>query len=239
MFTIHHFESVTSTNDLLRKMDEAKEFTCVVADQQTAGRGRRDRTWHSAPGDGLYLSILLLPRSSVKVPLISLMAAVSVAETLVERGLSGVDIKWPNDVLANERKICGILTEGASTGQSSRIILGIGVNLNHGVFPEDLKLTATSMKIETGREVVAAEFRDQLLERIAHWYQIWKRDPDLVVTRWEQLSSYARNRHVAISTGDALINGVTDGLTSDGALRVIDEKGDDRIILAGEVQRLR
>src|SRR5262245_4276655 len=105
-FTIHHFSSLGSTNDLLKEMVAAPEFTCVVADEQTAGRGRRARTWHSSPGDGLYLSILLHPQtdSSSKIPLISLLAAVAVAETLIDRGVEGVDIKWPNDVLVNDRK---------------------------------------------------------------------------------------------------------------------------------------
>src|SRR5215471_1826954 len=117
-FTIHHFTSLGSTNDHLKEMVGAPEFTCVVADEQTAGRGRRARTWHSTPGDGLYLSILLLPESdsSSKLPLISLLAAVAVAETLIERGVSEVDIKWPNDVLVNDRKICGILAEALSAG---------------------------------------------------------------------------------------------------------------------------
>jgi BirA family biotin operon repressor/biotin-[acetyl-CoA-carboxylase] ligase len=96
-------------------MSEAPEFTCVVADEQTAGRGRRDRAWHSSPGDGLYLSVLLRPpKSSMKIPLLSLMSAVAVAETLLDRDVAGVDIKWPNDVLINERKLCGILVEAVS-----------------------------------------------------------------------------------------------------------------------------
>src|SRR5262245_40559251 len=133
-FTIHQFSSLGSTNDHLKRMTAAPEFTCVVADEQTAGRGRRERTWHSSPGAGLYLSVLLLPRLdfSSKIPLIGLMAAVAVAETLIERGVEGVDIKWPNDVLAGGRKVCGILAEAAGAGSKSlRLILGIGVNLNH------------------------------------------------------------------------------------------------------------
>ena len=91
-FTIHHFASLGSTNDQLKAMAAAPEFTCVVSDEQTAGRGRRARTWYSTPGDGLYLSILFLPRSdySSRLPLIGLLAAVAVAETLIERGVADV-----------------------------------------------------------------------------------------------------------------------------------------------------
>src|SRR5215510_14564524 len=194
-FTIHHFPSLGSTNDHLKAMIDAPEFTCVVADEQTAGRGRRDRAWHSSPGEGLYLSVLLRPRaqSSSKIPLISLLAAIAVAETLIERGVDGVDIKWPNDVLAGERKISGVLAEAAGAGfESLRLVLGVGVNLNHRSFPQDLNETATSVAIETGESVIVDEFRDQLLDRIAHWYDIWRRNDSghdnsrLIVDRWQQ-----------------------------------------------------
>src|SRR5205085_10866756 len=142
---------------------DAPEFACVVADEQTAGRGRRDRTWHSSPGEGLYLSVLLRPpKSSMKIPLLSLMSAVAVAETLLDRDVVGVDIKWPNDVLVHERKLCGILVEAAGSGMNEpRVIIGVGVNLNHQSFPEEIRQTATSLRIETGAPVVVDEFRNQ------------------------------------------------------------------------------
>lgn len=242
-FTIHHFTSLGSTNDHLKEMVAAPEFTCVVSDEQTAGRGRRARTWHSSPGDGLYLSVLLLPRtdSSSKIPLISLLAAIAVAETLIERGVEGVDIKWPNDVLVNDRKVSGILAEAVSDGSDSlRLILGIGVNLNHQSFPHELRGTATSLAIVTGERVVVEEFRDQLLEKTARWYEHWRRDEtSLIVNRWRRLSTYARDQRVIVTLGDEKIIGVTDGLTETGALRLIVDGGEVKIILAGEVTRLR
>jgi BirA family biotin operon repressor/biotin-[acetyl-CoA-carboxylase] ligase len=242
-FTIHHFTSLGSTNDQLKAMAAAPEFTCVVADEQTAGRGRRARTWHSSPGDGLYLSVLLLPRidSSSKLPLISLLAAVAVAETLIERGVVGVDIKWPNDVLVNERKISGILAEAVSDGAASlRLILGVGVNLNHRSFPPELSETATSLAIETGERVVVDEFRDRLLEKIAQWYEIWRRDePASIIDRWSRLSSYARNQRIVVAIEDEKLTGVTDGLTETGALRLVTGDGAVKTILAGEVTKLR
>src|SRR5262245_19176553 len=131
-FTIHHFASLGSTNDQLKAMIAAPEGACVVVDEQTAGHGRRARTWHTSPGDGLYMSTRFFPPSdsSSRLPLTRLWAAVAVAETLIERGVSGVDIKWPNDVLVNGRKISGVLAEAMSAGtESLRLILGVGVNL--------------------------------------------------------------------------------------------------------------
>lgn len=241
-FIIHHFTTLGSTNDHLREMLNAPEFTCVIADEQTAGRGRRTRAWHSSPGDGLYLSVLLRPRpeSVSKIPLISLMTAIAVTETLVERGVTDVDIKWPNDVMVNERKISGILAEGASAGSNpTRIILGIGVNLNHQSFPPELTRTSTSIAIETGDQVVVDEFRDQLLEKIRRWYEVWKRDGGLIINRWQQLSTYARDQRVVVTLDDEQVVGVTAGLNESGALRLITDDGGMRTILAGEVTRLR
>src|SRR5262245_5157872 len=222
-FVIHRFARLGSTNDHLKQLSDAPEFTCVVADEQTAGRGRRDRTWHSPAGDGLYLSVLLRPpRSSLKIPLLSLMSAVAVAETLLARGVVGVDIKWPNDVLIHERKLCGILIEAASNGTNdTRIIVGIGVNLNHQSLPEELSQRATSLRIETGAQVAVDEFRDQLLRQFAQWYERWKRgEENLILDRWLKLSSYARGQRVIVTLDNDQFNGETAGLTGDGALLV-------------------
>jgi len=242
-FIIHHFTSLSSTNDQLKAMAAAPEFTCVVADEQTAGRGRRARTWYSAPGDGLYLSILFLPRSdsSSRLPLTGLLAAVAVAETLIERGVAGVDIKWPNDALAGGRKISGVLAEAVSAGpESLRLVLGVGVNLNHRSFPPELSESATSLAIETGERVIVEEFRDRLLEKIAQWYELWRRGASAsIIDRWSGLSTYARGKQVVVMIEDEKLTGVTDGLTETGALRLVTDDGAVRTILAGEVTKLR
>jgi BirA family biotin operon repressor/biotin-[acetyl-CoA-carboxylase] ligase len=244
-FTIHHFATLGSTNDALKQMSEAPEFTCVVADEQTAGRGRRDRVWHSSPGDGLYLSVLLRPTvsaiASAKIPLLSLMTAVAVAETVIAFGVSGVDIKWPNDVLVNERKLSGILIESGSRGAGeTRVIVGIGVNLNHRAFPEELRQTATSMKIELGRAVVVDEFRDQLLSGLGLWYGHWTRHEDTaILDRWRQLSSYAYGQRIIVTLDHDQLTGETAGLNDDGALLVRTRDGGLRTVLSGEVKRLR
>lgn len=245
-FTIHHFARLSSTNDFLKKLVEESEFTCVVADEQTAGRGRRDRQWHSSPGDGLYLSVLLLPPTSKRISLLSLMSSIAVAETLIERNVGGVDIKWPNDVLVNGRKLCGILVEsigigGLSPGASApRVIVGIGVNLNHQSFPDELSSTATSLKIEIGRATVVAEFRDQLLGKLAGWYARWQGGEwRLIIDRWQQLSSYAQGLQVTVALDGEVLVGETAGLTDDGALNLKLSDGSLRTILSGDVTRLR
>ena len=240
-FTIQQFTTLGSTNDFLKTLATASEFTCVVADEQTAGRGRRDRQWHSSPGDGLYLSVLLLPPSPTRISLLSLMSSIAVAESLLERQVTGVDIKWPNDVLVNGRKLCGILVESVGTGSGApRIIIGIGVNLNHQAFPDELGSTATSLKIETGQETVVEEFRDRLLMKIYDWYLRWQHDDArMILDRWQELSSYACGAQVSVMLDEEQVQGETAGLTEDGALKLRLADGSLRTILSGDVTRLR
>lgn len=242
-FEIHHLPVVDSTNDYLKAMTEAPEWTCAMADQQTAGRGRHAHPWHSAPGEGLYLSILLRPPAAHKgIPLLSLMTAIVVAETLIELGVAGVDIKWPNDVLVNERKISGILVESAgfSIADSLRVIVGVGVNLNHTAFPEHLRDIATSYRIERGSTIEIDEFRDRLLDRFARWYERWREDEEpALLDRWRSLSSYAEGKEVLVVLNGDKLTGVTAGINDDGALLVRTDNGQVRAILAGEVMKLR
>lgn len=240
-FTIHHFPTLGSTNDYLKQLADAPEFTCVIADEQTAGRGRRTRTWVSTPGEGLYLSVLLRPPVSANIALLSLLAAVAVAETLAQYNVAELDIKWPNDVLLGERKVCGILIEGASSGaQALRVIVGIGVNLNHESFPPEISATATSLALQLGQPVDAAEFRDRLLARLADWYSRWPHDEGrAVLERWQQLSSYAQGQTVAINLDDEQVTGTTAGLTKDGAMRLQLLDGTLRTLFVGEVSKLR
>ena len=240
-FLIHHFATLGSTNDFLKAQIDAPEFTCAIADQQTAGRGRRDRNWHSSPGDGLYLSVLLLPASSNRISLLSLMSAVAVAETLLERSIAGVDIKWPNDVLVNGRKVCGILVESIGTGTGApRVIAGIGINLNHQSFPEELTSTATSLKIETGKQMVVDEIRDHLLGKLYEWYLHWQSGKErLILDRWQSLSSYSHGTWVTVTLDGEQVSGQTEGVNQDGALMLRLPDGSLKTILSGDVARLR
>lgn len=247
VFNLLHLPSIDSTSSYLLSLIDAPEWTCVTADRQTAGRGRQNRNWFSPPGSGLYLSVLLRPtRPASGYPLISLAAAVSVAETLAELGLVTVDIKWPNDILAGGRKISGILIEssglftGSNQNDSPRVIVGIGVNLNQRSFPSELAATATSLAAELDRETSAELFRDRLLPRLHKWYQTWREGmAETIITRWLELSSYGYGREVMVSLDRETLTGHTCGLTPGGALLVRTAAGDIRTIFAGDVTMLR
>ena len=137
-----------STNDEIRRNLTLPEGAVCIADQQTHGRGRQGRSWHSETGTGLYLSILLKPNlSAEKLALITLMAGVATVSA-IEQQIPSVPLKlkWPNDILLNGKKLSGILCEYVP---GTAVIVGIGINLNQTCFPEDIKNIATSLKLET------------------------------------------------------------------------------------------
>src|SRR5215211_6082785 len=148
------FESLPSTNtEAARRASEgAAEGLSIVADEQTAGRGRLQRAWSSLKGAGLYFSILLRPAiPQIYWPLITFMAALAAGDALREASGVQTDIKWPNDLLSGERKICGILAEAIDTSPGRAVILGIGINLTQNAFPPELANVATSVAEATGR----------------------------------------------------------------------------------------
>jgi BirA family biotin operon repressor/biotin-[acetyl-CoA-carboxylase] ligase len=237
--TIMRYDSVSSTNDVARDLaaSGADEGTSVIAREQTAGRGRQGRLWSSPAGEGLYLSLILRPKiKAVDSAIVTIAAAVGVAETLkLEFGVA-VDIKWPNDVLASGRKICGILVESAiQNNQLQYAVMGIGVNIAQRSFPNGIEDSATSLLLETGRQIEPEDFAQPMLDRLGHWYGIIITHPEKVIERWEELSSYGRGRRVGVESAEGTIEGITRGLTSRGALKLELDNGEVREIVAGEV----
>ena len=159
-FTVLRFDSIDSTNtEALRQARlGAGEGLCIVARRQTAGRGRHGRMWSSPKDAGLYLSVILRPAMEARfLPLLTLGAAVAVSDTLSELGVEP-DIKWPNDIFVNEKKICGILAESTDTDDGLAVVVGIGINLTSKKFPNDIR-NATSLEDESG-ETSAADVEE-------------------------------------------------------------------------------
>jgi BirA family biotin operon repressor/biotin-[acetyl-CoA-carboxylase] ligase len=236
--TIIRFDTVTSTNDIARQLAQRgeQEGLAVTARAQTAGRGRKGREWSSPAGEGLYLSIVLRPRIEATVAsLLPLAAACAVSETLRFDFNIDADIKWPNDLLARGKKICGILIESAIEGQTIQYaILGIGVNVRQRDFPAELAESATSILIESGVDKTTDEVMAALLPRLDLWYRKSLSRPQAVVARWEELSSYARGREVTIISNEGEIEGTTRGLTQRGSL-MVEIDGRMREFFSGEV----
>jgi BirA family biotin operon repressor/biotin-[acetyl-CoA-carboxylase] ligase len=233
------FDSLPSTNDLAREMAEegAAEGVALLAREQTRGRGRQGRVWASPWGEGLYLSVILRPPvEPARATLITLAAAIAVAETLSVDYAVAVDIKWPNDIHARGRKICGILVESAiEKNRLSYAVLGIGVNLGQREFPAELQEIATSLLIESGRRVTPDEFATPLLVRLDAWYLTALQQPATVIAEWQARSSYADGCAVRVENGNTTIEGITRGLAPSGALIVEMADGARREVIAGEV----
>lgn len=241
---ILRFDSIDSTN--LEAMRQARagapEGLCIVARVQTHGRGRQGRSWVSAKDAGLHFTALLRPQIEMaRWPLITLMSALAVADTLKTTCALSVDIKWPNDLIVDQHKISGILCETVDTGAGHAVVVGIGINLYHGSFAPGLSGTAISVEQQTGRrpefELVLRELVNSLAGRYARLQS--DRSNEHVIREWCARSSYAKGKLVRVESGAEVWSGVTDGLEDDGALRIVIETGEIRVIRAGDIWSIR
>lgn len=239
---ILRYETIDSTNTaaLEQARRGAEEGLVIIASEQTAGRGRHGRKWHSSAGDGLYFSLLLRPKiEPTDLPILTLMAGVATHDAL-EEFVAGVDLKWVNDLLVGGRKIGGILAETTDTPRGPAVVVGIGLNLRQGHFPPELNETATSIERETGNPPDSAAVETALVRYLLYYYQIMQESggPAAIRNEWQRRSSYANGMSVCVKTDGQTIKGVTAGLESDGALRIATETG-IIALRAGDVERLR
>jgi BirA family biotin operon repressor/biotin-[acetyl-CoA-carboxylase] ligase len=238
---LHYRSIVTSTNDVAARlaMAGAEEGTAVLADAQTAGRGRYGRVWHSPPDAGLYFSIVL---NSPQLPYLTLMAGVAVADAVRRSTGLAVDIKWPNDIVVVSgpskrwRKLAGILAETTRVGASAeRTILGIGINLRHVERPPDLALRASSLEEELARPVDRATVLVESLASLVEWHQrLIGGDIGAILSRWRALAPSACGARVAW-TAQSECEGMTTGIDEQGALLVRTDRGEIERILGGIV----
>ena len=218
------FHEVDSTNMLAKKlaMCGAHEGTVIVAETQTRGQGRLGREW-SSPTGGLWFSIILRPKAPpTEAAKLTFVAGLAVANVLGEVFGLKVETKWPNDVLVNGRKICGILTEMNTTSETVNfVVVGIGVNANFDVekvFPESLRKVATSLENELGRKVQLEELLRALLERLENLYELFKREGfNPILKEWKKYARFLGCQVEAISTAEKL-RGLALDVNHEGAL---------------------
>lgn len=239
--TIHHFLETGSTNDAARQLAEqgAPEGTLVLAEEQTQGRGRLGRSWVSERSAGIYGSILLRPILKPRdAAVLTLVAAVAGSEAIEWACGLRADIKWPNDLLLSGRKCCGILSEmQAEMGDIRYVIVGIGINVNHSVFPEELAQRATSFRIEGkqiySRVVVLCEF---LLRFELLYDDLQRGSLTTVLQRWVDRSSFAFGKQVTVDLGSGKkLDGQTAGLSALGNLKVKLPDGRLEEVLSGDI----
>jgi BirA family biotin operon repressor/biotin-[acetyl-CoA-carboxylase] ligase len=241
---ICHFFKTDSTNRVAMELGHAgePEGAVVLAEEQTGGRGRLGRSWHSERAAGIYVTLLLRPKlAPVQAPLLTMMAGLSAYSAVqAVTGLT-VDLKWPNDVLIHGKKAGGILTEMyAEPGQIRFVIVGIGLNVNQERFPGELANLATSLRIETGKPQSRLELLVRLLHEFESDYNRFLREGvSGVVTRFEEVSSYAKGKRVRVTNGTESFTGATAGLAPEGLLRVERDGGELVTVLAGDVTEAR
>jgi BirA family biotin operon repressor/biotin-[acetyl-CoA-carboxylase] ligase len=231
----------SSTNDAAKELAilGAAEGTVVVAETQTVGRGRLARQWVSSKG-GLYFSIVLRPRLNSKEAVkLVFVAGLAVAKVLDEMYKLSVGTKWPNDVLARGRKICGILSESQLSGDSvGFVVVGVGINANISVekdFPEALKRTATSMKGELGKAVALEELFIGLVEEMEKEYDLFMHDGfSGILNRWKRYAVFLGGE-VEVACGSERWQGLALDVDGDGALVLECEDGTTRRVLVGDV----
>ncbi len=245
----HHlyiFGTVDSTNRVLARLADrgAAEGTVVLAEAQTAGRGRHGSPWFSPEGANLYVSVLFRPRIAPReLPLFAPIASLALAETVWLEGVPA-RIKWPNDVVVRGRKLGGVLVQAPVMGHRvAYVILGIGVNLN--VEPAELAAglgdtaeAAISLRDALGREVDRNVFAAALLGRLEKWHHTFQtRGPDAVRATW-QARDALQGRRLEARTADAVCQGWGRGIDTDGSLIVEDDSGRAQHIFAGAVRVL-
>lgn len=237
---LYCFERLESTNLTAEKLarNGIAEGTLVIAGTQTAGRGRKGRVWHSPPGVNLYCSLILRPRAQDLVYL-PFLAGLAVVRSLKSFGLE-TDLKWPNDVLVNGKKICGVLIHTSMEENVLRFaVIGCGININETAFPAELETVATSILLETGasvsREAVLASF---LLEFEKMYETVHDLDWRDFCRLLEQHSTMLRGCAVQIDQKDTIIEGTTQGLDAYGGL-IVETKTGPRAVYAGEITACR
>jgi BirA family transcriptional regulator, biotin operon repressor / biotin---[acetyl-CoA-carboxylase] ligase len=238
---LHHYYKIGSTNTVAMEAASAgaPEGSVFVAEQQTAGRGRGANQWHSARSVGIYCSSLLrpaLPPSDVLI--LSLAAGLAVYSAIQEIDPRvAPDLKWPNDVLIDGKKVCGILTEmHAEVMRTRYVVVGIGINVNQSSFPSDLQAIATSLRLATGTEWSRVEVCVALLRSLDREYRGLLENSDAaasILGRFQQRSSSVRGTPVVVEDGG--FEGVTEGLDSRGFLQVRTAHG-VRTVLSGVVR---
>src|SRR5689334_1727924 len=233
---LHYFVTIASTMTPAARLaaSGAPHGTIVLAEEQTAGVGRLGRSWHSDAELGIYCSILLrLPVEPGTLPVINLLLGLATAEAIQKSTNLACDLRWPNDVLIDEKKVAGILAQLSD----QCVIAGIGINVNQTSFPPDLRTPATSLRIESGGEI---QVRDRividLIESVdAFSAMLAAQGSECIVRAFMSASSYALNRRVLLEEDGR--RGITAGLDENGFLLVRFDNGRMERIAAGGVRR--
>lgn len=208
--------------------------TVVGAEMQTAGQGRHGRSWRSDRESGLYFStVLRLPLAPAQQPLVTMAVGLAVADAIESNTGIPVDLRWPNDVLIGDRKLCGIIVQQ----HNAALVCGIGINVNQESFPDELATIATSLRIASGRTLAREPILMEVLDSMErHLDMLVNEGAEAILKLFTAASSYVSGRRVVVEQGDVLLRGTTAGLDANGFLLLRQDDGTETLILAGGVR---
>jgi len=232
---VHWFSSLGSTMTVAARFarEGCASGTVIGADEQTAGIGRHGRSWHSEPGAGLYVSVVLrLAVGPDSLPTVMLALGLATQEAIVEVTGLAPDLRWPNDVLLGEKKCAGILAQL----EGEAVIAGIGINVNHSSFPEDIAAIATSLFLN-GASASREELLRVLVRAVESWCGVLIKDgPGAICDAFARESSYTQGRRVLVDQDNSILEGVTGGLDRSGFLLLRQDNGRVTKIMSGGVR---
>ncbi|HET9318368.1 MAG TPA: biotin--[acetyl-CoA-carboxylase] ligase [Bryobacteraceae bacterium] len=234
---VSYFATLDSTMLEAARLAEAgcAHGTVVIADEQTAGQGRHGRRWHSEPGAGLYASIVLRPDLRPdSLPVLTLALGLAAADAIADTSGLKCDLRWPNDVMLEGRKVAGILVQLLD----SVAIAGIGINVNHVAFPKEIAAEATSLRIVSNRLYSREQLLVTLLEAVERNCGVLAGEDgrQKILMMFSRRSSYARNKRVTVEQGQSTVEGTTAGLDPSGFLILRKDDGTEDLVLAGGVR---
>lgn len=235
----YHFETINSTNLKAKELATAGAVhgTLVTADAQFAGIGRRGRSWASEKEAGIYMSMLLRPEIETdKASMLTLVVALAVETAIADSLNCQPMIKWPNDIVLNKKKICGILTELTLKGtEIDYVVIGIGINVNNKDFPEEIVQTASSLSLELGLKIDREMLITKVWEHFAVYYELFLQSGDLSLIK-EKYEATLINKEEKVKVLDPLGEyvGIARGITNTGEL-IVDTEGEFRNVSGGEV----
>ena len=232
------YDSIPSTNDRAKQMiaDWDREGIIILADSQSEGKGRLGRKWLSESEAGIYLSALVkpdLPQNQISQ--ITLVAGVALVRAINEFSPAKAYLKWPNDILINEKKVAGILTENYQTAGHSGVIIGIGINVNHKRFPLALQHIATSLAMENGDAPDRESLIPVLIKHLDHEYRCFLKEGLSPVLQHWSMNSDMFGMHITITRGNETYPGTAQKLDELGRLVVLLDTGEEMAFDSGEV----
>lgn len=240
---IYYFPELKSTNirakeKALHRAEEISEGTLIVAERQSAGKGRLGREWFSPVG-GIWFSVILYPQLSPSyISRITLMTAVAVVKSIKICTQIKSQIKWPNDILINEKKVCGILTEmSAELDIINWVVVGIGINVNieHREFPEDIQENTISLKETSGKEISRVKLAQTFLQEFEKYYEILKRREFSSILKEWKLYSHTLGKKIRVDIGERIITGEAVDINEEGSLILKKEDGELLEIISGTI----